>query len=101
MFVLPPSITTVDSSRARRSRASASSRVGRGQHLGDEHGVAGGEDVALGDGYVDPDAGPAPRRRRATTPGVGANPRSGSSALSRACSAWPRGGGGSPSRWPP
>ena len=59
MFVLPPSITTVVSSRARRSRTRASSRDGRpGQRLGDQHRAAGHEDVALGDGGVDPDARP-------------------------------------------
>ena len=34
-------------------------------------------------------------------PGVGANPSPGSSAFRRASIAWPRGGGGSPSRRPP
>ena len=94
LFVLPPSITTVVSSRARRRRTRASSRDG-------PHASVWATSIGPPGAITSPSAtaastrmpGPAPSRSRATRPGAGANPRSGSSALSRAWMATPRGVG--------
>ena len=58
LFVVPPSMTTVVSMRARRRRASASCAGGPvGDDLGDHRVEVGGDDVALADAGVDADAG--------------------------------------------
>ena len=58
LFVEPPSMTTVVSPRARRSRARASLRSRPwGDDLGDHRVEVGRDRVALGHPRVDPDAG--------------------------------------------
>ena len=102
LFVAPPSITTVVSDIARRSRASASSRV-----LPTAMILAIIESKSAG--MVSPSPTPVSTRMpgpdgsssSAIRPGDGAKSRSGSSALSRASTAWPISAGFSPSRLPP
>ena len=84
LLVAPPSMTTVVSAMARRSRASASSRVAAvGDDLGDHRVEVGRDRVALPDTGVDPDAGtrgqveqgdPAGRRREVAVGVLGIEP---------------------------
>ena len=102
LLVAPPSITTVVSPTARRNRASASCRV-----LPTAMILAIIESKSAG--IVSPSPTPVSTRtpgpdgssRSAIRPGDGAKSRSGSSALSRASTAWPISAGRLPSRLPP
>ena len=102
LFVAPPSITTVVSETARRSRARASSRVPPTAMI-----LAIIESKSAG--MVSPSRTPVSTRMpgpegsssSAIRPGEGAKSRSGSSAFSRASTACPTSAGFSPSRLPP
>ncbi len=97
LLVAPPSMTTVVSPIARRRRASAWSRSA-------PHAMTFAIIESKSAGMVSPSAtpvstrmpGPAGNSRRVIRPGAGAKSRSGSSALSRASTAWPRSVGRSP-----
>ncbi len=102
LFVTPPAMMTVVSVMARRSRASASVRSRPWAMI-----LAIIESKSPG--MVSPSLNPVSTRTpgplgsdsRTILPGDGAKSRSGSSALSRASTAWPHSAGASPSSLPP
>ena len=100
-LVVPSSITTIVSAIARRRRAIASSRVRPcAMILAIIESNSAGTRSPSANPLSTRIPGPPGRRSRVILPGVGANPRPGSSAFRRASIACPLGGGGSPSSLP-
>ena len=91
-LVVPPSTTTIVSASAQRRRASASSRsLPQAMTLAIIESNSAGMTSPSATPVSTRTPGPVGRRSRAIRPGAGRKPSAGSSALSRASTAWPVG----------
>ena len=102
LLVLPPSMITMVSATARRSRASASSRSApKAMILAIIESKSAGITSPVLNPVSTRTPGPAGSCSSWIRPGAGAKSRSGSSAFNRASTAWPASAGRSPSSLPP